>query len=319
MCGRNIQAFNRIELRPRVLVDVSEVDLRTQVLGGEISLPVVVAPFGEQRRFHPEAELATVHACDRVGTLMAVSTVANIQIEEIAAQTSAPLWFQLYVLKNDGLTESLVRRAQASGYRAIVVTVDNPGYVHPERGESRTALTRETEFANFRGPGLDAGPTAATWLDSKSRAFTWARLSWLRSLTTLPIILKGVQTAEDAVRAFAEGVDGIIVSNHGGYAAFGGQPTAVALDEICRALPPNSEVYVDGGIRTGSDVLKALAIGAKAVLIGRAALYGLTVAGQDGVVDVLEILRSELTSVMRMCGVTQVDGVSRTLIESPRL
>lgn len=281
-------------------------------------MPILVAPVGGLKRFHPDGEPAAARAAAEAGTLMAVSTAANTSLEDVRAASPAAAWFQLYVLKNRALTADLVRRAEAAGYEALVVTVDNPGYRSPEREASFALARSEDGLGNFMGRGYADAPTPSTWLESKATDFTWSELRSLRAATSLPIILKGVQTPEDALLAVDTGVSAIAVSNHGGYALPRATATLTLLPGILAAVGDRVEVYVDGGIRTGSDVLKAVAIGARAVLIGRAMVWSLAVGGQHGVARVLQILTNELRTVMAMCGVTDLRNVKRSLIEERR-
>jgi 4-hydroxymandelate oxidase len=271
-------------------------------------MPVLIAPFGVHRRFHPTGEIATVRAAGQVDTLMVVSTVTSCSMEAIAAEASGPLWFQLYVLKDRKLTADLVRRADRAGYQAIVVTVDNVGRV----SRHRTNGDPVPELGNFKD--LPADMHSSLWMDHKDPSVNWADLEWLRGISNLPLIVKGVQIGEDAIRAAQAGASAIIVSNHGGYALPGATPPILLLAEITQALPDNIEVYLDSGVRRGTDVLKALALGAKAVLVGRPVAWGLQVSGQDGVTDVLGIMRSELREAMGCSGVPDLNDIDRTFV-----
>jgi 4-hydroxymandelate oxidase len=310
--SHNLEAFQEVRLRPRVLVDVSERHLGTTVLGQEISLPVMLDPIGGQGRFHTEGELASARAAGRAQTLMVLSTVSSHSLEQVAAAATGPLWFQLYIQPNRDITEVLIRRAQASGYKAVVVTVDQP--VHwADSPESRSALG-DAGAANFVDVDLPGVPAAPTWNYQNATDFTWNDLAWLRGLTDLPLVLKGIQTADDAKLAVDHGIEGIVVSNHGGFALHGATGTLRLLPEVIDAVGEKLEIYMDGGVRHGTDVLKAVALGARAVLIGRPMLWGLCVSGEDGVLDVLEILRGELDKAMGMCGVSDIRDVESRLV-----
>ena len=314
----NIAALDTIKLRPRVLAEVSHRDLSTEVLGQEIKFPVILAPVGFQQVSHPLGELATARAAGAAGTIMALSTCSNYSIEEVASAANGPLWFQLYFLRDKGLTETLVRRAEATGYSALVLTVDNPGIVWKERVR-RYGYVHEAErsmgtFADMEYPNL---PEADNFLESVVPVLTWSNLQWLRSITSLPLVIKGVQTAQDAILCREYGADALVVSNHGGNTVQGTQGTAGILPGVVDAVGDQVTVLVDGGIRAGTDVLKCLALGAKAVLIGRPIFWGLTVDGEDGLRRELEILREELDVAMGLCGVRSVNEVTRSLVNVP--
>jgi isopentenyl diphosphate isomerase/L-lactate dehydrogenase-like FMN-dependent dehydrogenase len=300
----NRTAFERLRLRPRVLVDVSACDLRTSVIDIPVSMPILVAPTAAHALAHPDAECATAQAAGAAGTLMVVSSSATRSLEDVARAAPGPLWFQLYIRRLRH-AEALVVRAQAAGYRALVLTVDTPRLGNRERDI-------RNNFEGFPTPNYDS--------DGKEEPFmgdtlTWDILDWLRSLTSLPILLKGILTAEDALLAVERGVAGIIVSNHGGRQLDGAVPSIEALPEVIAAVDGRSEVYLDGGIRRGTDVLKALALGARAVLIGRPILWGLAVDGAAGARRVLEILRAELEKAMILAGRPTLASIDRTLVQ----
>jgi 4-hydroxymandelate oxidase len=323
----NVTGFNALALRPRVLVDVSQRSLATQVLGTEIALPVMIAPSGAHQRWHASGELATAKAACRAGTVMALSTAATYSVNEVAAVTDGPLWFQLYIFRDRRLSRMLIERAEQAGCRAIVLTVDMPGTRSRERDVSfpRYDLGREFDYAktidpgrllrNLQGLGLPAAdlPTQRNLNSYFDDALTWADLAWLRESTTLPIVIKGIQTGDDARLCRECGVDGIVASNHGGFAIPNARATIETLPEIV-AQAGELEVYLDGGVRRGTDVLKALALGARAVLIGRAQIFGLVAGGEEGVVSVLEILRDELDQALRYCGLTDVREADEGLL-----
>jgi len=308
----NRTAFERIRLRPRVLVDVSMIDMQTTVLGTPISMPIMVAPTATHRAAHPEGELATVRGVGAARTLMVASTVATTSLEDIMVAGRAmecPLWFQLYVQQDLSISEGLVRRAEAAGYRAIVLTVDLPRLGNREKDKRNLFINPPPplQAANFASEAERRIPL--------SRQLTWDSIAWLRGITKLPILVKGVLTAEDAELAIKHGVDGIIVSNHGGRQLDGVPATIEALPEVVEAVGGRCEVYVDGGIRRGTDVLKALALGARAVLIGRPIIWGLAVGGSEGVTDVLDILRAELELAMMLAGRPTLASIDRSLVQ----
>ncbi len=304
----NRTAFERIRLRPRVLVDVNVCDVRTTVLGTPVSMPILIAPTAYHGLAHPEAECATAQAAGEAGTLMIASTVSNRSMEEIAAVTSSPLWFQLYTFGGWQSSEMLVRRAEAAGFRAIVLTVDLPRLARRERDIRN----------NFNLPSRlrEANLTDENVAEETPFSLTWESLDWLRGLTTLPILLKGILTAEDAKLAVEHGIEGIIVSNHGGRQLDTTLASIEALPEVVEAVAGRCEIYMDGGIRRGTDVLKALALGARAVLVGRPILWGLVANGATGVRHVLELLRAELELAMVLSGRPTIASIDRSLLSS---
>jgi 4-hydroxymandelate oxidase len=314
----NRAAFARWALRPRVLVDVSSRDLSTSVLGTPVALPILVAPTAIHRMAHPEGEVATARAAARAGTIMTLSTLASATIEEVAeAAPEGARWFQLYVHRDRGLTEDLVARAVAAGYRAIVLTVDTPMLGIRDRDTRNRYTTPEgITMANLatRLPQVDGSGLFAYMAERHEAALSWPDLEWLRSLFDLPLVLKGVMTHEDARLAVDHGVDAIVVSNHGGRQLDGVLPTLEALPEVVEGAAGRLEVLMDGGIRRGSHVLKALALGARAVLVGRPVLWGLAVAGEEGVAAVLEILRAELDNALAIVGCPRVRDVEASLV-----
>lgn len=318
----NRKAFRRWEVWPRILVDVSELDLRATVLGCEVAFPVLVAPTAYHRLAHPEGEAATARGAADAGTIFILSTLSTTAIEEVAAASAGPKWFQLYVHKDRGLTKSLVDRAQGAGYLAIVLTVDAPilgrrladernDFALPE-GMSMVNLAQYAQDASQAGEGSALGAYAASRHDA---SLSWADLEWLRSITSLPLLIKGVLRADDAARAADAGVEGIVVSNHGARQLDGAPPTIEALPQVADAVGGRCEVLMDGGIRFGTDVLKALALGAKAVLVGRPVLWGLAVDGAAGVTRVLALLRDELSTAMALAGCPNLASIDRDLVQ----
>ena len=304
----NRATLERIRLRPRVLVDVSMIDTRTSVLGAPVSMPLLIAPTAMHCLAHPAGECATAQAAGRANTLMIASTTAPRSLEEIAQAASGPLWFQLYVYPSLQFAEKLVHRVESAGYRAIVLTVDLPTLGNREKDRRNNVLIPPPPFfeANFVG----VEKSGQEWV-----SLTWESLTWLRSITSLPILLKGILTAEDALLAIEHGMDGIIVSNHGGRQLDTALSSIEALPEIVKAVAGRCEVYFDGGIRRGTDVLKALAIGARAVLVGRPVLWGLAVNGAEGAYHVLEILRKELELAMSLSGRPTLSSIDQTLVK----
>jgi isopentenyl diphosphate isomerase/L-lactate dehydrogenase-like FMN-dependent dehydrogenase len=308
----NREDFARLRLRPRMLVDVSVIDTRTTAMNAPIRMPILIAPSASQRMAHPDGELAMARAAGNAGTIMGVSTVATHSIEEIAQVATGPLWLQLYVYRNRDVSAMLVQRAHAAGYHAIMLTVDTTYLSKRER-------ERRNNFVVPPPPLLAANFTGRYASETEmSPSLTWEMIPWLRSLSPLPILLKGILTAEDALLAVEHGVDGIIVSNHGGRQLDSAVSTIEALPEIVDAVAGRCEVYLDGGIRRGTDVIKALALGARAVLVGRAPLWGLAVNGQTGIEHVLDILREELEMAMALSGRPTLASIDRSLVKLER-
>lgn len=319
---RNREAFSRWVLRPRVLSGVGVRDTSTTVLGTRVSMPVLVAPTAFHGLVHPEGEVATSRGTAAAGTVMVASTIATRTLEEIAAAGAAPRWFQLYVYRDRKVTEDLVGRAVKAGYRAIVLTADTPVLGRREKDErNRFSLPPGLGIANVRPAGLDGMPEAergsalAAYVGGLLDAsLTWVDLDWLKSISPVPVVVKGILTAEDAALAADHGVDGIVVSNHGGRQLDGSPATLDALPEVVEAVRGRAEVYLDGGVRRGTDVLKALALGARAVLVGRPVLWGLALGGADGVRQVLERLKAELDTAMAIAGRRSLADVDRSLV-----
>ena len=318
----NRAAWGEYVLRPRVLVDVGDRDLSTTVLGRAVSMPILIAPTALHRLAHPDGELATARAAATAETIMCLSSIASATIEDVAAATAGPKWFQLYVYRDRDLTAELVKRAHEARYEAVILTVDTPVLGIRERDvENRFALPEGVVLANLVGvtsasleEAVDGSALFAFVLQQQDPSVTWDDVAWLRSLTPLPVLVKGVLTAEDARLAVEAGVDGIVVSNHGGRQLDGTIPTALALPEVVEAAADRVEVLVDGGIRRGADVVKALALGARAVLVGRPVLWGLAVGGEEGVGHVLEILRNDLDIALAIAGCPSARDVPPELV-----
>ena len=324
---RNREAFERIELKPRALVDVSVIDLSTNVLGQRVEMPVLLAPVAVQRLAHPEGELATARAAATAGTIMTLSTMASASIEEVAAASDGPKWFQLYVHRDREVSKRMVQRSEVAGYKAICLTVDVPRLGRRERDfRNRLEYPPGVAHRNYIGevelPPLEVGAGESELSASADvlidPSLTWDAIDWLRSFTSLPIILKGIMTADDARLALDQGASAIVVSNHGGRQLDGAPATIAVLPEIVTAIQGRCEVLLDSGIRRGTDVLKALALGANAVLVGRAYIWGLAVSGEAGVTQVLSMLRNELELAMALCGCRSVAEVSPEVVYSQR-
>jgi isopentenyl diphosphate isomerase/L-lactate dehydrogenase-like FMN-dependent dehydrogenase len=303
----NVEAFRRWQLRPRVLVDVETCTAATTVLGHDVSMPLLIAPVAFQRVAHPDGEVGMARAAKSVGTVMCMSTMATSTPEEVAA-VGGPRWFQLYVFRDEGVTHELVGRVVAAGFTALVLTVDTPFLGRRER-DLRTGFVIPPEFpvASLGQGGLTPAETFAL----TSASVSWRDIERLASLSGLPVVVKGVLTAEDAKLACEHGAGGIVVSNHGGRQLDGVSATIDALEEVVAAVEGRVEVLLDGGIRRGTDVVKALALGARAVLAGRAPLWGLAVDGEAGARQVLELLQAEILGALQLVGCTSPAGVTR--------
>ena len=319
---RNCDAFDAITLHYRVLVDVARRDLATTVLGQPVAMPILVAPTAFHRLAHPDGELASAAAAGDAGTVFTLSTLSNTPVEAVVAATTAPVWFQLYVYRDRGATEALVRRVEAAGCRALVLTVDAPLLGRRERDvRNGFALPPELEVANLHAAGYGALAPAAG--DSGLAAYvnelldpslTWKAINWLRALTRLPILVKGIVRPDDAARAVYEGAAGVVISNHGGRQLDASPATIDVLGRCVDAVGGRGEVLLDGGVRRGTDVIKAIALGARAVLVGRPVLWGLAAGGREGVALALELLRRELDLAMALCGCPDIAHITRDLV-----
>jgi isopentenyl diphosphate isomerase/L-lactate dehydrogenase-like FMN-dependent dehydrogenase len=296
----NLAAFERRKLRPRVLVDVRSISTATTVLGTEVALPVLIAPLALQRMAHPDGELATARAAAAAGTIMCLSTASTARPAEVAgAGAGAPRWFQVYVFGDRSQTEELIAEAVDNGFSALVLTVDVPYLGRRERDIRIDFRIPEhlTVTGDLFAQGFDA-------------SLSWRDLEWLAGYG-LPVIVKGILTAEDARLAIEHGAAAVVVSNHGGRQLDGVPASVDVLEEVVDAVGGRAEVLLDGGVRRGTDVLKALALGARAVLIGRAMLWGLAAAGEEGVVDVLRLLRKEVELGLALLGCASPADVTR--------
>jgi isopentenyl diphosphate isomerase/L-lactate dehydrogenase-like FMN-dependent dehydrogenase len=308
----NVAAFARWVLRPRMLVDVGSVSTQTTVLGKEVSMPLLVAPTALQRLAHPEGELATARAAAAAGSVMCLSTISSVGPAELAA--AAPhgrRWFQLYWSRNRDFTRDLLAAVAEAGFEAVVITVDLPAPGYRER-DLRAGFELPAGFVLPNFPEeLSGGYFHTTLGELVDPTVTWADLDWLRANCDLPVLIKGLLTAEDAELACEHGAAGIVVSNHGGRQLDGVAGTLDALPEVVDAVGGRAEVLLDGGIRRGTDVVKAMALGARAVLVGRAVLWGLAVGGEEGVRQVLELLRAEVALALMLLGCPSPDSVTR--------
>lgn len=312
--GENASAYDDIRLRYRVLRDISQRTTETTLLGHELALPVILAPTAFQRMAHPDGELATVRAAGGAGTLMILSTLSTTSIEDVTAAATGPVWFQLYVYKDRAATADLVRRAEAAGCSALVLTVDAQVWGRRERDiRNRFQLPPGLAVQNLMPAGKEAFPEdtqgsglAAYVVSLFDQTLSWPDVDWLCSLTTLPVLLKGIVHPDDARLAIDHGAAAIVVSNHGGRQLDTAPATIAALPDVAAAVAGRVPLIVDGGVRRGTDVVKALALGAQAVAIGRPVLWGLAADGQAGVADVLALLRHELDVAMALCGAATV-------------
>lgn len=343
---RNRSAFGRVELRPRILVDVSSRSTTTTLFGKELKLPVLLAPTGLACLSHPEGEIAAAKAAKASGTLLVVSSASSISIEDVAAASDSPLWFQLYPWRDRKVTGTLIERAQNAGYAALCVTVDVPavggrerdvrnGFTVPPRvtlGNAVDLLRHPAWLMGMaRGPRITlanlldlGGPkdvvSLARFVDEQllNPANDWDELKWMREQWNGPLLIKGILTGGDARRALDHGVDGVIVSNHGGRQLDGVSAALVSLIEVKAAIGDEIPVIVDGGIRRGSDVVKAMALGAQACMIGRPFWYGLACGGQAGVEHVLEIFRQEIDRTLALLGCPQLSQLGKEFVHVRR-
>ncbi|MAB84145.1 MAG: alpha-hydroxy-acid oxidizing enzyme [Phycisphaerae bacterium] len=320
----NTAAWGRARLLYRVLADVADRTVGCTVLGHELSMPVMAAPTAFHRMAHDEGELATVRATTGAGTAMILSSLSTVDVEDVLAAASGPVFFQLYLYKDREISRELIERVTAAGCAAIILTVDAPLLGNRERDEQNGfALPDGISIRNLtaRGPlacDSDGGSGLAKFVrDHQDPGLRWEHLEWLRSITNLPIVLKGICRRDDAVRAFDAGASGIVVSNHGGRQLDTSPPTFEVLPGICEAVAGRGEVWVDGGIRRGTDVIKALACGATATLIGRPILWGLAADGQAGVERVWRIMAEELDLAMALAGCRNVGEITRDLVQLP--
>jgi L-lactate dehydrogenase (cytochrome) len=328
----NLEAFRRRQIVPRMLRDVAERDLSTTVLGTAMPAPLLLAPIGVQKIVHEDGELASARAAAALGTPMIASTASHFSLEEIAAAggTEAPRWFQLYWANDRRLVDSFVGRAERAGYGALVVTVDTfiPGWKPRDLQQAWLPFLNGMGVANYfqdpvfrealeKAPEEDQGAATGHFLGIQANpSLSWDDLAWLREQTSLPILVKGIQHVDDAREAARRGLDGIVVSNHGGRQVDGALGSLDALPPIAAAVGDELAVLFDSGIRGGADALKALALGADAVCLGRPYIWGLALEGQAGVETVLKMVLAELDLTMALCGLTGLSEITPALLRS---
>jgi L-lactate dehydrogenase (cytochrome) len=343
----NCRAFEDVGLRPRCAVETPPTDLRTTVLGTPIALPVIFAPVGSSRMFWPRGEEVAASVAGSVGTIYSLSTLSGCRLEDVKKATPGPAWYQLYLCGGRDVASATIQRARDAGYSALILTIDtavaglrerdlrngakelltrNPLTMLPFIGQF---LTRPQWLAAFFGDGglmafpnvmLPDGPMlyADVGVALEQSTVTWRDLGWIREIWKGPIVIKGVHTGEDARRAIDEGADAIVVSNHGGRQLDGVRATIRVLPEVIAAADDRVEVLLDSGVRRGSDVVKALCIGARAVLVGRAYAYGLAAAGGPGVSRAIDILRADIIRTMKLLGCRSIAELGPSYVDVPR-
>jgi isopentenyl diphosphate isomerase/L-lactate dehydrogenase-like FMN-dependent dehydrogenase len=343
----NTRSFEEVTFRPRNAVAVSGCNLHTKALGSDLSMPVLLAPVGYSRMIHPQGEITAARAAGKAGIGFTLTTISGSPLEKVAEATPGPRWYQLYLVGGREAAEAALERAQKAGFTVLAITIDTGTFGMRERDARNGAgvLVGKSQLAKIRflpqllaHPGwlvnflLDGGmvrlpnvivpgrgpmPLGETQASLASSVVTWADLKWLRKSWRGPIVVKGVLTGEDARRALDEGAAGVIVSNHGGRQLDGVAASLRALPEVVKALDGRAEVLMDGGVRRGSDIAKAICLGARAVLIGRAYAYGLGVAGEAGVARAIEILRTDLTRTLALLGCESVADLNRSYVDIP--
>lgn len=306
----NIAAFRRRKLRPRVLIDVSSIDTSTELLGQRVSLPVGLAPTGLNGLADPEGEAAAARAAARAGALFCISTLSSSSLEEAAA-AGGPRWFQLYVNEDRALSEAIVKRARDAGYSALVLTVDLPVVGYRERELRMPIALSDHRVGNFDDLLREAEDLPHVFTTLFDQTLSWGDIEWVRSISDMPLVIKGILTAEDARLAVDHGADAVLVSNHGGRQLDRAPATIDVLEEVVDAIDGRVDVYLDGGVRRGSDVMVALALGAKAVFIGRPYLFALAAGGEAGVARCLQLLSAETENAMALLGVRSTDEITR--------
>ncbi|KAK6914655.1 FMN-dependent dehydrogenase, partial [Dillenia turbinata] len=316
----NVEAFCKITIRPRVLVDVSQINMSTTVFGYGISAPIMISPTSMHQFAHPQGELATARAAAACNTIMVLSFTSSCTVEEVASSCDATRFFQLYVFKRRDITAQLVQRAERNGYKALVLTADTPRLGRREADIRNKMISPQlknfegllsTEVVTDRGSNLEAFT-----LGNFDASFSWKDIEWLKSITNLPILIKGVLTCEDAIKAVEVGIAGVIVSNHGARQLDYSPATISVLEEVVSAIGGKIPVLFDGGIRRGTDIFKALALGAQAVLVGRPVVYGLAAIGEQGVKRVIEMLKNELELAMALAGCPTLKDISRGHVQT---
>jgi len=343
----NTRAFEEVVFRPRNAVFVRGCEMRAKILGGDLSMPLLLAPVGFSRLIHPRGEITAARAAGKAGIGFCLTTISGSRLEDVAEATNGPRWYQLYLVGGREAAEPALERARAAGFTVLAITIDTGTFGFRERdirngastltGSKRLAkipllpnllahpgwlcgFLRDggmLELPNVIIPGRGPMPLSETQASLAKSVVTWADLRWIREVWKGPLVVKGVLTGEDAQRSLDEGAQGVIVSNHGGRQLDGCSATLRALPEVVKAIGGRAEVLVDGGIRRGSDIAKALCLGAKAVLIGRAYAYGLGAAGEAGVTRALEILRADLQRTMALLGVESTAELNRSCVDVP--
>jgi 4-hydroxymandelate oxidase len=322
--GENRTAWSRLQILPRMMRGVGTRSLETTVLGTPVSFPVLVPPMAFHGLCHDDAETATARGAAAEGTIFCASTVSNRSMEAIAAASGAgPRWFQLYVYRDRGITRELVERAAAAGYSALCLTVDTPYGGHRERDRRNSLrMPAHLELGNFPQSHTDAhhhgggsGSSLSAYIHTMwDPNLTWADVEWLQSISPMPVIVKGILAPDDAVKSLDHGAAAVIVSNHGGRQLDTAPAPITTLRAVVDAVDGRAEVLIDGGVRRGTDVFKALAIGARAVLVGRPVLWGLTLDGTDGVRSVLQHVRGELDLAMALSGCASIADITRDFL-----
>jgi isopentenyl diphosphate isomerase/L-lactate dehydrogenase-like FMN-dependent dehydrogenase len=331
----NREGFKRYQLKPRRFVDVSRMDMSVELFGAKLSSPIVLCPVGSQRAFHRDGEVAAARAAQAKGHLQILSTQTSIGVEDVARARGGPLWYQLYTTDNFDVTTKLVKRAEAAGCMAVAVTVDLPSGRNTEtmtrlqRADTRVCASchedASGDLANPRvGGGANANKPMFAGINTRGLGLTSPSLTWdfikrLKDVTKMKVVIKGLETREDAALAVDHGADGIVISNHGGRATETGRGTVECVAEVAQAVRGRIPILVDGGFRRGTDVFKALALGATAVGVGRPYIWGLASFGQQGVERVLDILNNELRLAMVGCGTRSVKEITAaSLVDTGR-
>jgi 4-hydroxymandelate oxidase len=311
--GWNRERYRELRLMPRALIDVSRVDCSTVLLGHPMPTPILFAPVSNQRLVHPDGELATARGAGLTGTTMVLSSGANTSIEDVVGVAKAPVFFQLYVAKDRGLARALIQRVQEAGAKALVVTIDSPvDGLRNRQDRDKLVIPPGISYPHYVGI---TEPASTVTLDVVSPAqLDWKDIEWIRTLCKVPMLLKGVINPDDAERGIRAGADGLIVSNHGARCLDTQPATIEALPRVVEKVAGRVPVLVDGGIRRGTDIVKAIAYGAAAVLIGRPYVFGLAAGGEQGVAHVLKLLRQELLLSMATLGRPTLASIDRTVL-----
>lgn len=319
---QNVEEFRRITIRPRILIDVSRIDMSTTILGHKTSAPIMIAPTGMHKLAHHEGEVATARGAAACDVIMGLSFMSTCTVEEVASSCNAVRFFQIYVYKRRDITALMVHRAEKNGFRAIILTADTPRLGRREADIKNKMVAPQlknfeglisTENVSDKGSNLEAFATGTF-----DASFCWKDIAWLKSITKLPILIKGILTSEDAIKAIEAGVAGIIVSNHGARQLDYAPATISVLEEVVHAAQGKVPVFFDGGVRRGTDIFKALALGAKAVLIGRPVVYGLAAKGERGAKEVIQMLKNELELTMALSGCCSVNDITRSHVKAEK-